>query len=109
MKDQIVKKLQHQEAYSKTKTSRKLKRNLEKSAKASSALLDHASLDATADGSSNHAGTEAVGACGTSIPGTDVDDFNLRRSLVNGNKKQTTAELLATIPHYLEFSKVSTI
>ena len=108
MKDQIVKKLQNQEAYSKTKTSRKLKRNLAKS-KASAALLDHASLDATADGSHNHAATEADGACGTSIPGTDVDDFNLRRSLVNGNKKQTTAELLATIPYYLEFSKVSTI
>jgi hypothetical protein len=36
--------------------------------------------------SNNHA-AEADGAFDTSIPGT-IDDSNLRRSLVNGNKKK---------------------
>ena len=106
MKDQIVKKLQNQEAYTKTKKSRKLKRNLEKSK--ASVLLVAASLDAQdTTGSNNHA-AEADGAFDTSIPGT-IDDSNLRRSLVNGNKKKTTAELLATIPYYKKFDKVITI
>jgi hypothetical protein len=57
--------------------------------------------------SNNHA-AEADGAFDTSIPGT-IDDSHLRRSLVNGNKKKTTAELLATIPYYKKFDKVITI
>jgi hypothetical protein len=74
VKRKIVKKLQNQKSYSKTKKTRKLKRNLEKSK--ASALLVAANLRAQdATGSNNYA-AEADGTFRTSIPGT-VDDFNL--------------------------------